>query len=279
MIIFKLLIAIFVFLIFISLWGFYIAIRPFKITSIITPKNFNLPYENISFYTNDHILIKGWFIPSSHPTTKTIILMHGYPADKGDILSSRIFLHPFYNLLLFDFRYFGQSAGTYTTIGKNEVDDLLAAIRYLRSRHINEVGVWGLSLGGAVAIMAASQAPEIKGIVAESSYARLDWMLDEYYSIPLLRYPLAELSRFWARIFLRLDVNQILPAKAAENLKIPILIIHSKEDKVTPFKHALLLQKALEHNPKAEFIFTNLAHGELGKNDQTVIKQFFAKVF
>ena len=34
-----------------------------------------------------------------------MILLHGYPADKGNILPVLAFLHADFNLLLFDFRY------------------------------------------------------------------------------------------------------------------------------------------------------------------------------
>lgn len=84
---------------------------------------------------------------------------------------------------------------------KNEILDLLAAIHYLQSRHIHEVGVWGFSLGGAAALMTAPLAP------AESSYARLDWMAYDFYRIPFLKYPLGELTRLWGLLFLHYDIK------------------------------------------------------------------------
>lgn len=266
----------FLFLIFFSLWGFYWAVRPIRITSSITPKDFGVKYESISFKTSDNILIKGWFIPSPLPHAKTIILLHGYPADKGNILPSRLFLYHNYNLLFIDFRYFGESGGHYSSVGKNEVLDLLAAIRYLHSRGINEVGVWGFSLGGAVALMAAEQTPEIKAIIAESSYASLNQMVYEYYRIPLLRYPLGQLTRLWAWIFLQEDIATVSPADSAKKLRIPILLIHSKSDNVISFQNALLLQQALKNNNKTEIIFNEgLSHGEPFNDYEKTIKRFF----
>jgi len=266
------------FLLLFSLFEFYLAIRPIRLTSTLTPKNLSLHYEAVSFLTQDKILIKGWFIPSKEPQAKTLILLHGYPADKGDILPAMAFLHPEFNLLLFDFRYCGESGGHYSTVGKNEVLDLLAALKYLHTRDIHEVGVWGFSLGGAVALMTAPQAPAIKAIVAESAYAHLDWLAEEYYSIPLLRYPLIELTRLWAWLFLDYDLKQVSPAKAAEYLKIPIFIIHSRQDQVIPFKHAQALQKALQSNPKAEFLFRDQgAHGQFAPNYQKIIREFFGR--
>lgn len=266
------------FILILSLLGFYLAIRPFRIISTITPKFFNLDYENVTFRTDDSVTLRGWFIPNNNPHAKTIILLHGYPADKGNVLAAMLFLHKQYNLFLFDFRYFGNSDGYYSTIGKTEVLDLLAAIKFLRSKNIDEVGIWGFSMGGAVAIMTAPHAPEIKAIVAESSYANLDLMMNDYYRIPLLRYPLGWLTRFWARIFLGYDIKTISPATAAKDLLIPILIIHSKQDDVIPFKHALMLQKALSHNDKATFLFVDKSvHGQIIPNYDLVILKFFEK--
>lgn len=115
---------------------------------------------------------------------KTIILLHGYPADKGDILPSLAFLNERYNLFLFDFRYLGQSEGLYSTAGAKETDDLASAIEYLKSRGVEEVGVWGFSMGGAVALMSIKKIPEIKAVVSEASYANLGLMARELLSPP-----------------------------------------------------------------------------------------------
>jgi uncharacterized protein len=130
-----------------SVWLFYISIRPPKIVSSITPRELNMPHEQVSFTTADGLTLRGWFIPSAKKADKTLILLHGYPADKGNILPALAFLHADFNLLLFDFRYLGESEGHYSTAGAKEVEDLLAAIRFLKRRGIKEVGVWGFFHG------------------------------------------------------------------------------------------------------------------------------------
>ncbi len=262
-----------------SLWGFYISIRPPRIVSSLTPKNLQLDYENVWFKTSDGLTLSGWFVPSKTATKKTLILLHGYPADKGDILPALSFLHKDYNLFLFDFRYLGESEGKYSTAGAKEVNDLLAAIQILKTKGIEEVGVWGFSMGGAVALMSIKKAPEIKAVVSESSYASLAQMAPELFKIPLLRYPIAYLIGLWAKIFLGIDLRNISPVKAVQNTTIPILLIHSSTDAVIPFSHARLLQKALEDNPRAEFWFhTGLAHGQLDSEYQKRLGDFFQRL-
>jgi len=262
-----------------SLWGFYISVKPPKIKSSVTPMDYGMGYESISFTTKDQLILDGWFIPHQDPeNAKTIILLHGYPADKGDVLPLTRFLNDKYNLLYFDFRYLGQSEGRYSTAGALEKEDLLTAIRFLRSRGIDEVGAWGFSMGGAVALMAAPEAPEIKAIVSDSAYARLQLMTYGLYRIPVLRYPLGWLTGLWGRVFMGLDIGKVAPAESVKYLDIPILIIHSKEDEVILLKNALLIQESLKNNPKAEFWFQeNLIHGQVGRDYQNRILDFFER--
>lgn len=268
------------FLVFASLWGLYISVKPAKIVSRTTPKDLGLTFENVTFTTQDHISLRGWFIPRETAHGKTIVALHGYPADKGDILPVIAFLSQRYNLLLFDFRYLGESGGSYSTVGAEETQDLQAAVDFLKSRGISEIGVWGFSLGGAVALMTAPHAPEIKAVVSESSYAQLDLMAPALYGIPLLKYPLAWLTGVWARVFLGISLNDVSPKNSAKQIKIPVLIIHSKRDHVIPFEHAVLLQEALKNNPKAQFWFhDDLMHGQLAAEYQKRITEFFDRTF
>lgn len=260
-----------------SLWGFYISIRPPKILSSLTPGDLQLDYEAVKFETSDGLTLSGWFIPNE-TSKKAVILLHGYPADKGNILPALSFLHKEFNLFLFDFRYLGESEGRYSTVGANEVKDLLAAIAFLRSKGLQEVGVWGFSMGGAVALMGIKEALEIKAVVSESSYASLAQMAPELFKIPLLRFPLGYLVGIWARLFLGIDLRDVSPVEAVQNATIPVLLIHSSTDTVIPFAHARLLQQALESNPRAEFWFhSGRAHGQLGAEYQERVADFFRR--
>src|SRR5262249_24552068 len=253
-------------------------IRPPKIISSITPRDLKMNYEDVSFKTVDGLTLWGWYIPSAKKLVKTLILLHGYPADKGNILPALAFLHDDFNLLLFDFRYLGKSEGSYSTAGAKEVEDLLAAIQFLRSRGVKDVGVWGFSMGGAVALMAIEKAPEIKAVISESSYASLADMTFELLRIPVLNYPIEYLVGFWAKLFLGIDVKDASPANLIRNTKIPILLIHSSADAVIPFSHARSLQQALTQNPNAEFWFhEEYAHGQLALDYRNRVRDFFHK--
>ena len=272
----RIFVVLFAVMLVISLWGFYISIRPPKIVSSITPRTYNMQYENVSFQTADGITLRGWHVPSANETNKTLILLHGYPADKGDILPALAFLQKDFNLLLFDFRYLGESEGSYSTAGAKEIEDLLAAIRFLKSRAITEVGVWGFSMGGAVALMAIERAPEIRAVVAESSYASLSEMALEFFKVRLINYPVAYFIGLWAKLFFGIQLRDVSPAEKIRDSEIPILITHSSADAVIPFSQAKSLQQALVNNPRAEFWFSEeFAHGQLHADYQKRLETFF----
>lgn len=253
--------------------------RPQKILSKITPKDLGLEFEEVQFKNNKGHSLHGWFIPrQKSPVSdiaKTIILLHGYPADKGDILPGLAFLNTKYNLFLFDFRYLGQSEGSYSTVGLKETDDLLAAIQYLKTHNITEVGVYGFSMGGAVALMTIPKAPEIKAVISEASYSSLDKMASELYRIPGLKRPLSWFTYTAAKL-IGIDARKASPEESVKNSTIPILIIHSPRDNVIPFSHAMDIKEALRGNPSAEFWFSeSYRHGVHSTEFQELTEEFF----
>lgn len=252
----------------ISLVGFFSSIRPMKFSSLVTPDYYGWDYETVAFSTRDNLLIKGWLIPKVAGTPenarRVVILLHGYPFDKGNILALAPFLKEKFPLLLFDFRYFGESGGSYTSVGYHEQKDLLAAVDFLNRKGYDKIGVVGFSLGGAVALMAAEKSPNIRAVVADSSYADLEMMAKSHYSgLFILKYPLTILTRLISKVVLGVDPKDVSPARAAEGSRTPILIIHSKDDDQIPIENAYRIKEALKGNPQAQFwFFDGARHGE-----------------
>lgn len=265
-----------IFFVVFSLFGLYFSVRPPRFTTENIPEAIGIPYDSVTLTTADGLHLKGWWIPQPN-SNRVIIGLHGYPADKGDIFPALIFLARKYNLFLFDFRYFGESEGRYTTVGAREVMDLEAAVAYAQSRGIERIGAWGFSLGGAVALMGVPRIPAMRAVVAESSFADLSSMArDSYRYLWWLKYPMGELTGLWARLFLGVNPREVSPAKAIRGSRIPILLIHSRDDQTIPFAHAERLREALSDNPKAEFWFREgLGHGEMGGEYESRIYRFF----
>ncbi|MFH1047155.1 MAG: alpha/beta fold hydrolase [Patescibacteria group bacterium] len=277
----DLLIIVLVPLVFTTTLGIYGAIRPKRLVSVAAPEHYGIEYENVSLVTEDAVQIAGWYFPSEgDPTDQAIIVLHGYPTDKGDLLARSKFLLKDYNLLLIDFRYFGQSDGSYTTIGAKEVKDLLAAVEFLKDRNMSKIGVYGISMGGAVALMGIPLAGEqINAVVSEAAYGNLAMMTREMYRYlgPLER-PLTWTTVMASRLLLGIDPEHVSPAEAVRDQDTPVLLVHSREDKVISFDNALFIQDALIDNPNAEYLFFDRGnHGEVSIEFAQAMDAFFAK--
>jgi len=115
----------------------YRALRPTRMPILITPDALGLPYEKVEFFTEDGKKLSGWLIYSKK-AQGVIICLHGYPANRSDILPFVEFLYPDFSLFLFDLRAYGESEGKITHFGLKEHLDVKAAIKYLRSNENQE---------------------------------------------------------------------------------------------------------------------------------------------
>ena len=227
----------------------YSSIKPEKFVSNVTPSDYDLKYENVTLRTEDNVSLDSWFIPSASETNRTIIVLHGYPYDKGTAFPTAMFLAKESNLFFFDFRYLGRSEGTHTSFGFHERKDVAAAMRYLREKNQTRIGLFGFSFGGAIALMEA-EASEVDAVVSDSSFASLDSIISQTYSHFLIFRPLFEaLTKIMAKTVLGIDTASISPENAVRSLNIPLMVIHSSEDSEIGVEHAYRLKNA---NPEIE---------------------------
>ena len=133
----------------------------------------------VTFPSADGALLRGEFWAQTR-SAPTIIISHGFhlPSVYFRSVAALEYAHGA-NILLFDYRGHGQSALIPTTCGNAEVNDLLAAVHVAASQpetRRGQVFVHGFSMGAAVALLLPT-CPAVAGIIADSSYARLDEMV------------------------------------------------------------------------------------------------------
>lgn len=245
-----------------SFLTFLMSIFPIRFKTADTPSNYGLEYEGISFNTSDDILIKGWFIPSKAKSNTTIIVTHGYPFDKNNVLGATHFLANNFNVLYFDFRYFGESKGKYSSAGFHEKKDLLSAIKYLKDRNLNKIGVLGFSLGAATALITNSD--DVGAIVSDSSYSDLNRIIREMYRIfpSITKEPFVFLTKIFAKIFLGISPKDISPVNEISKTKAHILLIHGDKDSQISVKNSKLLFEASNKNRTELWIVEGVDHGQ-----------------
>jgi len=193
------------------------------------PSEILLAYEDVSFETTDGLTLHGWWVPADNAAA-TIIFCHGNAGNISHRLESiRIFNRIGLNTFIFDYRGYGESDGSPDETGTYLDAD--AAWRYVtgtRKVAPERLFVGGRSLGGAIAAhLAWKQSP--CGVILESTFTSLPDLAAELY--PFL--PVRVLSKF------EYDTKAII-----NDIRCPLLIVHSPEDDLIPFSHARELMEA-----------------------------------
>jgi dipeptidyl aminopeptidase/acylaminoacyl peptidase len=265
-----------------------LGIRPPTFKTSDDPGRYGLLYENVSFPTSDGLTLWGWFIPAAfdNPIGRkaTILVGHGYPFDKANILRHALFLHARFRLLLFDFRYFGDSDGGYTTAGLLETRDVEAAVAYLKQRADVDpwrIGAFGFSMSAAAFIL--SQCSDIHAIVADSAYSSLERLIArQFFFLPgPLKWPFVTLTKLSARLLLGVDVEQAAPMEAVRKLRTPLLLIHGDADSQIPVMHSREIAATADPSltelwivPGADHGF---AHAQEGARYEARVLRFFLR--
>lgn len=95
-----------------------------------------------------------------------------------------------YASVLLEVRGHGQSEGDRICLGYEETADVQAAVDYIQSQSVYDdvpIVVHGVSMGGAIAVNAFGQIPELDGLIAMSAYSNFSDVVSDTlrgYSVP-----------------------------------------------------------------------------------------------
>jgi pimeloyl-ACP methyl ester carboxylesterase len=209
--------------------------------------------DNIFFKNSTGLNLSGRFVQADGDLSRVIVMSHGFMGEKeergrfalmADVLKTRGF-----SSFLFDFSGCGLSDDVLITV-ESQVDDMKAAIQFVKSLGYRRIGLLGLSLGGLYCFLAYDQAvealalwapvtegktptklktPEIAQEFAEKGYAVLKDKQGRGYRIH---------KRYLEE---RLAVNQ---QATLSKVACPVLIIHGAEDEFVPLEHS---QNAMQY--------------------------------
>ena len=131
----------------------------------------SLHHEDIHFQTADGLTLSGWYIPPRNGAV--IVLLHTYYLNRRQTLSvaSMLARHG-YGVLMYDQRASGQSEGDVRSLGWLDIPDVSKAVLWVQSRpgvDAQRIGVYGCSMGGAIALAAAAQNPTIAAVAADAA--------------------------------------------------------------------------------------------------------------
>lgn len=258
--------------------------HPLNRPILCTPGDIGIAnYEAVTLTSSDGVHLQGWYIPPENGAT--IILLHGIGTNRSIFLMhTAMLVSNGYGVMMFDFRDHGESDSAVSTLGYDEVNDVQAALDYVLARPETDptrIGIIGRSMGGATAIRAAAQMPEIGALVTESTFTSLDEMTSNgvRYLTGLPAWAFAPPVVWLAERETGVAVEQVRPVDVIASISPrPLLLLHGEEDAFIPVAHAEALYAAAQE-PKALYRFGDAGHVGLIRSDpagyERVVIDFF----
>jgi len=196
-----------------------------------TPDDAGMDHETVRLNTDDGETLHGWWIPGpdvsretgpEESTKQTLLFFHGNAGNiSGRLESVQQFLRLGLNVLIVDYRGYGQSTGTPSEAGLYR--DAEACWQYLTETQgvaPQKIVVFGRSMGGGPATWIASR-KRPGAVILESVFTTVPDVAAHHY--PFL--PVSTLA-----------TNQFDNASRVGTIDAPLLSIHSRDDRVVPFE-------------------------------------------
>ena len=205
------------------------------------PENYGLKKMDFDFQSTDGASIDAWFIPAADDSAIcNLIVLHGIGACKELFLpAASTFTSHHCNIVLFDLRAHGQSGGEYCTYGFQEKKDVRILTDKLAALNSLPTGVYGTSLGGAMAYLSMEEDNRLAFGIIESTFDDMQNVVREYTKRFLgFRCDwLGDFALWRAGHVAHFDPDNIKPFASAQHISKPMLVIHGTKDIHIPFQY------------------------------------------
>ena len=212
-----------------------------------TPGRAGLDYRDVALETDDGERLHGWWIGGRNESLGHLLVCHGNAGNVGDrVLHAALLTAGGFDVLLFDYRGYGQSSGRPSEEGTYR--DARAALRCLLEQPgVDPARVFylGESLGGSIALDLALEHPPA-GLVLLSAFTGVR-------ELARLHYPFIPTS---------LVPDAYPTVRRIPELRVPLLVLHGDRDEIVPLSQGRALFEAAPE-PKHMHVFTGLGHNDL----------------
>ena len=228
---------------------------------------------NVQYKTDVHIVSEGLNLYGEYYdfgkktcviilSGRTECLKYGY-----------FFAIPYYNkcnVLVLDPRAHGNSDGVFNTIGFEESKDISNWVKYMHLEYNIESFIFhGICIGAAGGILSITlrKCPYVKAIITEGMFPKFyESMKNNLIEKKKPVFIFIDLIDFWMKHFTGHSMK-FGPLDVIDQLEIPLLMLHSKEDKYSKPDYAVkLFEKANSKIKKLEW-FDHGAHSMIRINN------------
>ncbi len=210
------------------------------------PNIYGLPMMSGPIETDDGEKLVGWY-RKAEDGKPSIIFFHGNAGHLGYRAKKYLALmREGYGLLAVSYRGYGQSTGSPTEEGL--YNDARASIKFIQDKFKikeSDIILYGESLGTGVAVQMATEF-NIKAVILEAPFTSMVDMAKKLY--PIFPVGIMLKDRFES-------LNKI------SSVKIPVLLMHGKQDKLIPYSHSQSLYDSA-NEPKKIILFPDSGHND-----------------
>jgi len=234
-----------------------------------TPGSLGLPFEDVTATSSDGTILRGWFIPADSP--RLILVQHGYKDRLQSMLSLAELLHRRgYQVMLMCVRAHDRSDGEQIYMGQREMPDMEAWARIAEAKpgvDLAKVGMFGVSMGGSLAIQYTASHQDVKALVADSAFSSLEDTIDTSvkFFTGLPPFPFGPMIQFWAEREGGFDPRQVDAKKWIGKVSPrPVLIMQGGADQVVSVSSGQKIFDAAGE-PKEFWFEPTVGHGKFLK--------------
>lgn len=193
----------------------------------------------------------AWFVPAAEPSGRWVIQVHGRGAKRQEGLRA---IEPAWeagwNTLLISYRNDGEAPESEDRrygLGGTEWADVVAAVRFAEDHGAERIVLMGWSMGGAISLQAVLRSAAVRerlvGVILDSP--AIDWVDILRFQGQALGFPrglgdaVARLlggpwSGGLTGVAAPIDVGDLDPVARADELPVPMLLMHSTDDGFVP---------------------------------------------
>lgn len=215
-----------------------------------SPADIRMAFKEVILTTSDDVKLYSWLAgeETGHGSRGVILFCHGNAGNISHRLESMsIFYRLGLNIFIFDYRGYGKSEGEPSEQGTYR--DIEAAWKYLTETEgiaPERIILFGRSLGGPIAsYLAAKEDINARALILESTFTSVPDLGQQTYPI------------FPVRLISHYSYNTL---EYLRKVKIPVLVIHSPNDEMIPYKHGVALYEAAQ-DPR-RFVNIHGSHNE-----------------
>jgi len=189
----------------------------------------NIEHQTIELTAGDGLKLRAFYTPPENGAV--ILVAHGHAGTIPEDIYA-LFAGHGYGVLAWEFRAHGKSDGDFTSLGYYEMLDMKAALDFVLSQpNVQNVGVWGGSMGAATALLTAARYPQIEAVVSDSAFDTLANVFAVRVPYPVLR-PFIQMFGEWET---RVSLDDVRPVDEIGKISPrPVLLIQGLDDYSIP---------------------------------------------